>query len=209
MIVNCEICTKEVKIAPSRLKNKHHTCSKQCMGILSSTLYSKKVQVKCSFCDNRIFYKKSHIKDILYPTCSRKCSAKIRSVVYTKTNNPRSLKLSDIERFFWEKAKDCNRRAMAKGIKSDITYLELVDQYNKQKGTCFYTSIPLNLEKQKRVKFNSLSVDRLDSKLGYTKDNIVLCINCVNMLKSDHSLEDIRLVFKSIVERGKENAEFF
>ena len=33
--------------------------------------------------------------------------------------------------------------------------------------------------------FNSVSVERIDSKIGYTIDNVVLVCNVINRMKSD------------------------
>lgn len=87
--VNCEICSKLFYVNPSRLKkNNHHTCSKQCLGRLSSKLYSKKIKTECVVCKKQIFYKKSHFKKIKNHTCSKKCMNKNKSIVNMGRNNP-------------------------------------------------------------------------------------------------------------------------
>ena len=36
------------------------------------------------------------------------------------------------------------------------------------------------------------------------KDNVVFCINSINMMKSDHSMEDINTIFDAIYHKKKE-----
>lgn len=48
-----------------------------------------------------------------------------------------------------------------------------------------------------------MSVDRIDSSKGYEKENIVMCLNCINMLKSNFSLNEIKKVFRSIYKKEK------
>lgn len=43
-------------------------------------------------------------------------------------------------------------------------------------------------------KFDSISFDRIDSTKGYTVDNVVIVSHRVNQLKSDASLEEMRLI---------------
>lgn len=51
----------------------------------------------------------------------------------------------------------------------------------------------------------SVSLDRVDSSLGYTPDNVVLCCNRVNLMKGNMHLSDLArwcdLVLKG-VNRG-------
>lgn len=87
--VNCEVCGKLFYVTPTRLKkNKHHTCSKNCLGLLSSKLYSKKIKTKCIVCESEIYYKKSHFKKIKHPTCSNSCKNKNQSLIYKGRKNP-------------------------------------------------------------------------------------------------------------------------
>lgn len=200
--VDCVVCGVRFYVNPSRLKNKFLTCSIKCKGIKNSELQSKKVQVKCTFCDTIIFYKRSHIKQIAYPTCSRLCMSKVRSVTYNKNNNPRSLNLSEFDRFFWGKAKELNRRNKVRGFAEIVEYKELIEIYNRQNGNCFYSGIKMKFKGKAHSSsdFDILSIDKTDPKLPYTKNNIKMVINCINMLKSNHSIEDINIVFKAIFE---------
>jgi hypothetical protein len=51
---------------------------------------------------------------------------------------------------------------------------------------CYYTGIELNLKMNDR---HLISLDRLDSNKGYTKDNVVFCCGFINRMKSDLSVE--------------------
>lgn len=208
MLINCDECNKQFKTTPSRFKkNKHNCCSTSCTGKLNKRIQSKKVQKNCKVCDKIIYYKQSHAKQVVNPTCSRKCMGELRKTFYQKDNNPNSLKLNDFEKLFWNKAKELKYRASAKKLDFNLNYKELIDLYNKQKGLCYYSQLPLKLKSENNngADYNVLSVDRLDSNKGYTLDNIVFCLNCINMFKAHHSLDDIKKVFKaiSINERKK------
>lgn len=202
MKVKCAICNKDFEITPSRSKNKNHCCSRQCMGKLSSLLHSKKVKINCKICNKECFYRKSHIKQVSNPTCSRLCASKSQSQRYRGKDNPKALGLSDYEKIWWNKNTDLRTRAKAKNIEFDLDYKFLMNLYEKQQRKCFYTDLPLKIYKKgenSKIAFDTLSVDRVDSFKGYTKDNIVLCLNSINMLKADHCLDDIKMIMKAIM----------
>lgn len=202
--VNCEICQKEIYINPSRLKNKHHTCSRKCAGILASRLHSQKVKVNCAVCAREIFYKKSAISKIANPTCSSKCRSELLKKIYKGSNNPKFKNKSYEESYFHERCADYRRRAYDKGMPFDLDSGFLSDLYKRQDGKCFYSKLEMKFHSDKNRKnsaasYNVASLDRLDSNKGYTKDNVVWCLNCINMLKAHHALEDIKVVMKAIM----------
>ena len=107
MIINCETCGKEFKIKPSRFKkNKHHNCSRECLGKMNSKLHSQKVITSCNNCGKDIEYKKSHFEKIKNHTCSIKCSGALRKELYKEDQNPNSLKLTKYEKYFWDRVKN-------------------------------------------------------------------------------------------------------
>lgn len=62
------------------------------------------------------------------------------------------------------------------------------EQFERQKGRCFYTGIPFQISKTKRWPWKP-SLDRVDPTKAYTPDNVVLCLCAVNYMKNDYSLE--------------------
>lgn len=203
---DCEVCGKSTYFTPARLrKTRNFTCSKKCMGINFSKLYSQKIKTNCYNCGKEILYKQSHFREIAYPSCSSKCFGELRSIFYQKDNNPNSLKLNDLERFFWERNKELRRRAKAGNKPFNLDYKYLLDLYNKQEGKCFYSGIKMKLKStnKKGIDFNVLSVDKIDPDKGYIKNNVVFCLNCVNMFKSNHKLEDIKSVIEGLYERTR------
>lgn len=202
-IVNCYNCNKEINITPSRVKNKYHHCSKFCLGITSSKLYSEKIKTECVVCKKEILYKQSHFKKIANHTCSVKCLAVVKSENNKGKNNPKSLKLTGINLFFHNKITYLRNGAKARGLEFSLTIEDLVNQYNKQNKVCFYSGGEFAELKKQKIQFNTLSVDRFDSNKGYIKDNIVLCLNCINMLKSNFCFSKIKSVFKNIYMKEK------
>ncbi len=202
--LNCEVCNKPFYVSESRLlKNKHHTCSRSCSGKLSSNLHNKRIIKKCEVCGKDIFYKESKVKEIKHYTCSFECRGKLVKRVYKGDNNPKALKLNEFERFFWDKCINYKHRSEAKKYDFDLDYKFLENLYNQQKGCCYYTGIPMKLKGNKD--FDMISLDRIDSSLGYTKDNVVFCLNCVNFLKSNYDLSKINRVLSANIPRSVVN----
>ena len=212
-IVQCEVCAKDVYITPKRLKtNKHHTCSTKCMGRISSTLYSQKTTRKCIICNSDIKYKQSHSKKIKHPTCSIECMAKARTTLYRGSKNPKYKGRSKLATYLHDRWKSLERRATAAGIYFSLTETDLIEQYNNQKGLCYYSSLKLNTDgkasTKRSAKYDALSVDRVNPELGYTKNNVVLCLNCVNMFKGALELDNFYKVIKALAETARGKGSF-
>ena len=79
----------------------------------------------------------------------------------------------------------------------NITSADLLDIYEKQNGKCFYTGIQMKLESNTERDLFLMSIDRIDSNIGYIKENVVLCCWGLNVLKGPHSNDDL---FKSLKE---------
>ncbi len=90
----------------------------------------------------------------------------------------------------------------------DLDHKFLNDLLIQQKGLCAISGMKMEINSDPNRKtsapsFNVLSIDRKDSTKGYTKDNIQLVINCINMLKSYHEDYEINEVIKHLVEKYK------
>lgn len=206
MLYNCYACQKSFDLKLSRLKkaiNIH--CSKKCSGVTRSKIFCRKIKTSCKICNKEIYFKQSKFKNTKNPTCSYVCSAEFRKRYYSRgKNNPRSLKLNDFERYFWEKSYDCNRRAQIKKLEATLTYKQLIGIFNSQNGKCFYSGIPMVLKSNPgKTDYNVLSIDRKDSTKGYTVDNILMCLNCLNMMKSNHDINIIKEVCEAVYLKNK------
>lgn len=61
--------------------------------------------------------------------------------------------------------------------------------------TCPVLGIPITFNSGEAMD-NSISIDRIDSSKGYTKDNIVIVSNRVNKLKSNSTFEEMKKIFE-------------
>lgn len=68
--------------------------------------------------------------------------------------------------------------------------------------TCPILDIPLSFNIG-YAKDNSYSIDRIDSKIGYAPDNIVVISNRANRLKSDATLDELKSLYEFYEELDK------
>ena len=80
-----------------------------------------------------------------------------------------------------------------------------MEMWEQQGGLCCYTGIQMTTQ---AAMPNSVSVERVDNSIGYTRDNTVLVCNGVNSMKSAMNGEDFFYFCKSVVDwLGDENGE--
>lgn len=114
--------------------------------------------------------------------------------------------VGDLEKFIKAKIKGCdNRRKL--GLSVDINFNDVIAVYNKQEGKCFYSGrqiVPYTHNP------HSISIDRIDSDIGYTPENIVLCCTMVNYMKQEYDKE-LFIQFCNDISRKhpREQIEYF
>ena len=64
---------------------------------------------------------------------------------------------------------------------------DIVGCWSDQNGICAYSGRPMTLEANK---LNTVSIERIDSSVGYTLANTILVCQAINRMKSDFSLQD-------------------
>lgn len=92
--------------------------------------------------------------------------------------------------------------AKLRKIKFNIDYNFIINQWDIQKGKCYYTNVDMNLTARKKEPFQ-VSIDRIDSSKGYTEDNAVLCCQSINYMKNDYSLKDFTCFLNKLQEALK------
>jgi hypothetical protein len=92
-------------------------------------------------------------------------------------------------------------RAAKKGWDFDLDYPFLQYLYTKQKGRCPYTTAKLTHTQSKIARcggLETLSIDRIDSQIGYIKGNVELVSSIVNNMKNDMSKEQFKYIISLI-----------
>lgn len=99
----------------------------------------------------------------------------------------RSLSVRD--RFLYDRWKSWGVGARQRDIAYEIKFSDILDLFSEQEGCCYYTKVVLALEANLQT---TISLDRIDSNLGYVKSNVVLCCTTINLMKLDLSVEDFK-----------------
>lgn len=84
--------------------------------------------------------------------------------------------------------KSAMHRAKRKNREFTITEQDIKLIWEKQQGLCYYTKQPMKLSRDDNR--YSVSLDRLDSSVGYIPGNVVLCCAAVNLMKNDLSVTE-------------------
>ena len=86
-------------------------------------------------------------------------------------------------------------RAIRKGLVFEITDDIIQQKLNEQEGKCYISKQPLVMGEND---WYGISLDRLDSDLGYTIDNTILVTKFVNSSKNNLSLDDYIKLLKEV-----------
>jgi hypothetical protein len=119
----------------------------------------------------------------------KECFKEIDSVTYKEK--------SKVSFEIWLKTclNNARKNARQRGRPCDVDLQHLMDVFNNQAGSCYYTGQPLSLESGK----SCLSMDRLNPKQGYVPGNIVLTSWGINQLKSDLTEHDFLTLCRLVV----------
>lgn len=138
-----------------------------------------------------VFNKKEQCKVYIgrcYP-----CKRKLRT-----SNREDNLRNGSVEDFIKSElviAKDRNKKRN-KNHEFDITLEFLMELLEHQDGLCALSGIEMSTTSHRdecpegmRINPNKLSIDRIDSNIGYTKDNVQLVCCWVNLMKLDMPID--------------------
>jgi hypothetical protein len=94
-------------------------------------------------------------------------------------------------------------------LEFDLTKKYLLDRLESNNWCCELTNIPLRAikttldEKYQGFHLDSISIDRINHKGGYTKDNIRVILNQVNIFRSNGSDEKMYEIAKALLDNRK------
>jgi len=124
---------------------------------------------------NKYSYENAIKKGTMCPSCRTSKNNKSINRNVAKSKNPSWKGFNEIPGKVFSKLK---LGAIQRDLSFDITIEDIWNQYYKQEKVCAYTGINL-------VWGLDASIDRIDSNLGYTIDNIQIVHKAINMLKRD------------------------
>lgn len=211
MLAVCDNCGKEFNRKTSQLlKYKNCFCSRECLriGMLGK---SSDGQFKiaydhidsnglllCTSCgeykDQSLFSKRKNIPhryDRGY--FCLECAAKSHHRLY-KNRRPSKVKyLNTIDGFIKSIVQHAKNRKKSKEYGYDLDFNYIMDMYNNQDGLCAISNVRMTTISGSGIINTNLSIDRIDSSIGYLKGNIQLVCRIVNLMKSDMSSKEFYL----------------
>jgi len=142
-------------------------------------------------------------------TCRVCGESKLLSDYYTKYNSCKSciIKATTIyrannvplhERNIVSRLKNLCTKARLRTKEFDLIHSDLLDVWDKQNGRCAYTKLPLLATANR---FNTVSLDRVDSGKGYVVGNIQLVCAAINKMKQEYS-EDLFILLSLLVTQN-------
>lgn len=91
------------------------------------------------------------------------------------------------EKIIKNKLTEAKAKSLKRNFMFDLQIRDILDLFEKQNGLCYYSNKPMTFNIGDK---NILTIDRVDSRQGYTKDNIVLARYCINILKMNSPKEE-------------------
>lgn len=100
-------------------------------------------------------------------------------------------------------------RAIKQNLEFNLSLDYLLSLWNKQKGICAISGIPMTFDRYNGRIPTNVSIDKINRLSGYVVDNIQLVCMACNQIKSDWSEETMYHICKKIIEqyenKNKEN----
>ena len=205
----CEITHPIHMFKPNNKKNPEKRCSwcKNCMNEYAR-LYRKKLNYPVSVSE-----KKCHVCNVIkkYTEFAKhsKDPSGLSSRCKTCSKNERLKFMKDVRNFLIAKRADAKKRAQKNDrLDFNISKEEWIEQYNKQNGICALTGITMTWEYSSddnndffsAIKYPyNISPDRINSKKGYTPDNLQFVCNRINAMKNNMETSEFIDFCKKVV----------
>ena len=155
----------------------------RCKNILPETKFTT---------DNRRYYRNN--KHLVCRDCR---NFRDRENAYKASND------TLIRKILNNRLKSSKYRSKKENTTFDLDLDYLVSLYYNQKGLCAISKIPMTFNIYNGKNSLNISLDKIDPKKGYIKDNVQLLCFYVNQMKSDLNLNELVYFCKQIVENNE------
>lgn len=173
----CQIIQRPSYVVKNWIK-KSGTLSEKYKLIYLQKQLARKGEKKCGFCKKIKNLNNFYQSRTTCIPCSKKCRAKQNNDLANNQNVIKILK---------HKLSRSRETSQRKKIKIDMDLKYLLNIFELSNGKCCYSGLPMSLSTRNKY---CLSIDRIDSSLGYVKGNVCLCCSCINYMKKDTSKEE-------------------
>jgi hypothetical protein len=102
------------------------------------------------------------------------------------------LRTAHIDKFLRALHRMSARRARLRGLSFSITVDDLLDLWHNQAGVCAISGMLMTHIRGKGRIASNVSIDRVNSSFGYTRENIQLVCLVVNFMKNKFSLSELK-----------------
>jgi len=154
------------------------------------------VYYKCEICGG--LFKRVKRSSKAEDTRTRKCNSCARRN-YIDNNGGHSWNYSGSEYFAGRQIAKWKSSAKRRGHEWSLTKSQLDDIFNSQKGICALSGITMTAE---ITSIYRVSIDRVDSSIGYVFGNVQFVCSIVNIMKNKFS-EDVFIAVCESVVRNK------
>lgn len=103
--------------------------------------------------------------------------------------------------------KGTRRRSKLKNTYNDLDLEFLMYLWNKQNGKCALTGLDMTYKFYEGRVNTNVSVDRIDSSKGYTRDNVQLVCMAANQMKNDLSMSELLDMCERILSLEREKVK--
>ena len=150
--------------------------------------------MKICFCcketkERTLFFKHNQTADGLHSWCKSCCNTGNQ-----KSRDKVNATIEGRAKIFLQNAK---KSAKKRNQEFELEIFDVVNFWHDQKMICAYSGLEMTLEASK---LNTVSIERIDSGIGYTKSNTILVCQAINRMKSDFSYEDFYLLCSSVTQ---------
>jgi len=208
----CKICKKELPLSSDYFwvrndyKTGFYSTCKQCVSNKDNINAQKTQDLKdnkwtCTSCNKTLdlnsknFYKRNDS----FTGYQFRCKSCLRK---DPNRYDRLVKKDDLLYFLKDCLNGAKHRSLYKNIEFDLTLEFLQELWNKQNGLCALTKINMTHTILEGKLNTNLSIDKIIPKLGYIKTNVQLVCMCVNRMKSDLSIEELKYFCNLILQNN-------
>lgn len=149
-----------------------------------------KVCFKCKEKSSYEFFFKHKLTTDGYHSWCKKCCTEAN----IKSRNKLNATIEGRARVFLLNAKNS---AIKRNQEFSLNIQDIVECWDAQIGICAYSGRKMTLLPSQ---LNTISIERIDSKIGYTKENTILVCQAINRMKSDFEFDDFYNLCKDVAE---------